>query len=138
MELIPSVKRNAPYEFCFTKLQIPLFTRALKYALHRLQETQRNPKTLYHLWIFSRTICFTRNNSYSSFNRPYAEFFSSISNVRSQHIECSFKFILKVSIEESIVNAPLENKNTNNAKGEVRFKQLIRDMWSECTYILWG
>jgi hypothetical protein len=39
------------------------------------------------------------------------------------------KFILKVDVEESIVNAPLislKNKNTNNAKSEVRFKQLIR------------
>jgi hypothetical protein len=38
-------------------------------------------------------------------------------------------FILKVSVEESIVNAPLvslQSKNTNNAKSEVRFKQLIR------------
>jgi hypothetical protein len=32
-------------------------------------------------------------------------------------------------VEESIVNAPLvslQSKNTNNAKSEVRFKQLIR------------
>jgi hypothetical protein len=39
------------------------------------------------------------------------------------------KFIFKVGVEESIVNAPLislQNKNTNNAKSEVRFKQLIR------------
>jgi hypothetical protein len=35
-------------------------------------------------------------------------------------------FILKVGVEESIVNAPLQSKNTNNAKSEVRFKQLIR------------
>jgi hypothetical protein len=45
-------------------------------------------------------------------------------------IGCSFKFILKVGVEESIVNAPLvslQSKNTNNAKRDVRFKQLIRD-----------
>jgi hypothetical protein len=44
---------------------------------------------------------------------------------------CSFKFILKVGVEESIVNAPLgrlQSKNTNNAKSEVRFKQLIRGL----------
>jgi hypothetical protein len=38
-------------------------------------------------------------------------------------------FILNVGVEESIVNAPLvslQSKNTNNAKSEVRFKQLIR------------
>jgi hypothetical protein len=43
-------------------------------------------------------------------------------------IGCSFKCILKVGLEESIVNAslvPLQNKNTNS---EVRFKQLIRDL----------
>jgi DNA phosphorothioation-dependent restriction protein DptG len=37
----------------------------------------------------------------------------------------------KVSIEGLIVNAPLvslQSKNTNNAKREVRFKQLIRDV----------
>jgi hypothetical protein len=46
-------------------------------------------------------------------------------------IGCSFKFILKVGIEESIVNAPLvsgQSKNTNNAKSEVRLKQLIGDL----------
>jgi hypothetical protein len=35
--------------------------------------------------------------------------------------------------EESIVNVPhvrLQSKNTNNAKSEVRFKQLIRDLQS--------
>jgi hypothetical protein len=34
---------------------------------------------------------------------------------------CSFKFLLKVGVEESIANAPhvsLQNKNTNNAKSE--------------------
>jgi hypothetical protein len=43
----------------------------------------------------------------------------------------SFKFLLKVGFDESIVNAPLVNlqsKITNNAKSEVRFKQLIRDL----------
>jgi hypothetical protein len=42
----------------------------------------------------------------------------------------SFKFLLRVGVEESVVNAPLLNlqsKNTNNAKSKVRFKQLIRD-----------
>jgi hypothetical protein len=46
-------------------------------------------------------------------------------------IGCSFKFFLKVGVEESIVNAPLarlQSKNTNNAKSEVKFKQLIRDL----------
>jgi hypothetical protein len=46
---------------------------------------------------------------------------------------CSFKFIGKVGVEESIVNAPLvslQSKNTNNAKSEVSFKQLIRDLLS--------
>jgi hypothetical protein len=46
-------------------------------------------------------------------------------------IECSFKFLLKVGIEELIVNAPLVNlqsKTTNNEKSEVGFKQLIRDL----------
>jgi hypothetical protein len=46
-------------------------------------------------------------------------------------IGCSFKFLLKVGLEESIVNAPfvpLQNKNRNNANSEVRFKQLIRDL----------
>jgi hypothetical protein len=45
-------------------------------------------------------------------------------------IGCSLKFILTVAVEESIVNAPLvslQRKNTNNAKNEVRFQQLIRD-----------
>jgi hypothetical protein len=39
-------------------------------------------------------------------------------------VGCSFTFILKVGIEESIVNAPLvslHSKNTKNAKSEVRF-----------------
>jgi hypothetical protein len=46
-------------------------------------------------------------------------------------IGCSFKFILKVGVEKSIVNAPLVSlytKNINNAKSEVRFKQLIGDL----------
>jgi hypothetical protein len=45
----------------------------------------------------------------------------------------SFKFLLKAGVEESIVNAPLislQSKNTNNAKSEVRFKQLICDLQS--------
>jgi hypothetical protein len=43
-------------------------------------------------------------------------------------IGCSFKFILTVGVEESIVKAPLvslQSKNTNDANIEVRFKQLI-------------
>jgi hypothetical protein len=47
------------------------------------------------------------------------------------YIGCSFKFIPKVGVEESIVNAPLvrlQSKNTNNTKSEVSFKQLIRDL----------
>jgi hypothetical protein len=38
-------------------------------------------------------------------------------------VHLNFKFILKVGVEESIVNAPLvslQSKNTNNAKSEVR------------------
>jgi hypothetical protein len=52
-----------------------------------------------------------------------------IANKYTTNIGCSFKFILKVGVEESIVNAPLVSlhmKNTNNTKSEVRFKQLIR------------
>jgi hypothetical protein len=44
-------------------------------------------------------------------------------------VAVTLKFILKVGVEESIVNAPLvslQSKNTNNSKSEVRFKQLIR------------
>jgi hypothetical protein len=44
------------------------------------------------------------------------------------NIGCSFKFRVKVGVEESIVNVPLASvqiKNTNNAKSEVRFKQPI-------------
>jgi hypothetical protein len=43
----------------------------------------------------------------------------------------SFIFLLEIDVEESIVNAPLvslQSKSTNNAKSEVRFKQLIRDL----------
>jgi hypothetical protein len=39
------------------------------------------------------------------------------------YIRCSFKFPVKVGVEESIVNAPLVSlqiKNTNIAKSEVR------------------
>jgi hypothetical protein len=48
----------------------------------------------------------------------------------SSNIGCSFKFPVKVGVEESIVNAPLvrlQSKNTNNAKSEVKLKQLTRD-----------
>jgi hypothetical protein len=44
------------------------------------------------------------------------------------YIGCSFKFLLKVEVEVSIVNAPLvslQSKNTNNAKSEVRFKSPV-------------
>jgi hypothetical protein len=47
------------------------------------------------------------------------------------NVECLFKFILKVDVEDSIVNAPLvslQSKNTNDAKSGVTFKQLIRDL----------
>jgi hypothetical protein len=47
------------------------------------------------------------------------------------NIGCSIKFILKVGVEESIVNAPLvslQSKNTNNGKSKVKFNQLIRDL----------
>jgi hypothetical protein len=47
------------------------------------------------------------------------------------NIGCSLKYILKVDVEESIVNAPivtLQSKNTNNAKSEISLKQLIRDL----------
>jgi hypothetical protein len=49
-------------------------------------------------------------------------------NKTQVNTECSFKFLLKLGIEDSIVNAPLirlQSKNTNNPKSEVRFKQLI-------------
>jgi hypothetical protein len=41
---------------------------------------------------------------------------------------CLLKFILKVGVEESIVNAPLvslHSKNPKNAQSEVKFKQRI-------------
>jgi hypothetical protein len=45
-----------------------------------------------------------------------------------QNIGCSFKFLFKIGVEESIVNISLQSKNTNNARNEVRFKQLIRNL----------
>jgi hypothetical protein len=44
------------------------------------------------------------------------------------------KFILKVGVEESIVNTPLvslQSKNANNAKSEVRFnsRSVICNLW---------
>jgi hypothetical protein len=51
--------------------------------------------------------------------------------LREQDIGRSFKFILKVGVKESIVNAQLlsrQSKNTNNTKSEVRFKQLIHGL----------
>jgi hypothetical protein len=59
-----------------------------------------------------------------------------ILNVDSKNacaVGCSFKCILKVGVEESIVNAPLvtlQSKNANNAKSEVRFKEMIRDAFT--------
>jgi hypothetical protein len=64
-----------------------------------------------------------------NFCQVFTYLFSQIIN-----IGCSFKFILKVDVEESIVNAPLvglQSQNTNNTKSEVRFKQLIRDPWCD-------
>jgi hypothetical protein len=48
-------------------------------------------------------------------------------NLSHHNIGCSLKFPVEVGVEESIVKAPLvslQNKNRNNAKSEVRFKQL--------------
>jgi hypothetical protein len=50
--------------------------------------------------------------------------------ITKYYIGCSFKCILKVGVEESIVNAPLVSlqcKNTKNAKSEVSFKQLMHN-----------
>jgi hypothetical protein len=50
---------------------------------------------------------------------------------KNRKIKSSFKFPVKVGVEESIVNAPLvslDTKNTNNEKSEVRFKHMIRDL----------
>jgi hypothetical protein len=55
-------------------------------------------------------------------------FNTNFTNVMIMNIGYSFKFLLKVGVEESIVNAPLvslQSKNTNNTKSEVRFKQLV-------------
>jgi hypothetical protein len=52
-----------------------------------------------------------------------------LSYLKQVPIGYSFKFSLKVGVEESIVNVPcvsLQNKNTNNAISEVGFKQLIQ------------
>jgi hypothetical protein len=49
----------------------------------------------------------------------------------ARNIGCSFKFILKVGVEESIVNEPLvslHSKTQTNAISKVRFTQLIRDL----------
>jgi hypothetical protein len=46
-------------------------------------------------------------------------------STRDDPIECSFKFLLGAGVEGSIVNAPLASTNTNEAKSEVRLKQLI-------------
>jgi hypothetical protein len=50
-----------------------------------------------------------------------------------KNIGRSFKFLLKVGVEKLIVNAPLaplQIKNTNNTRSEVRFKQLIHDAFT--------
>jgi hypothetical protein len=57
--------------------------------------------------------------------REIAVWFFKFLQSYSGNIGCSFKFLLKAGLEESIVNAPvvsLQSKNTNNAKSEVRFK----------------
>jgi hypothetical protein len=57
--------------------------------------------------------------------------FTSVHFVEHRLYRVFIKFLLKVGTEESIVKAPLVNlqsKKTNNAKSEVRFKQLIRDL----------
>jgi hypothetical protein len=57
--------------------------------------------------------------------------FNVIFKCKYKYIGCSFKSILKVDDEELIVNAPLvslQSKDTNNAKSEVRFKQLSGDL----------
>jgi hypothetical protein len=48
-----------------------------------------------------------------------------------KYIGCSFKFLLKVGVEESIMDAPLQSKNTNNAKSEVRFKWRLNAYFEE-------
>jgi hypothetical protein len=54
----------------------------------------------------------------SSFIVIFQQLFNTnFTNVIIMNIECSFKFLLKVGVEESIVNAPLvslQSKNTNN------------------------
>jgi hypothetical protein len=46
----------------------------------------------------------------------------------SYSIGCSFKFILKVDVEESIVNLSVCRVKTKHTKSEVRCKQIIRDL----------
>jgi hypothetical protein len=49
---------------------------------------------------------------------------------KNKYIGYWFKYLINVSVEEPIVNAPLVNlnsKNTNNAKSGFIFKQLVRD-----------
>jgi hypothetical protein len=63
------------------------------------------------------------------FNNRQHEFNDALDS-NSNVIGC---FHLKVGVKESIVNAPLvslQSKNTNNAKSEVSFKQLIRDAFT--------
>jgi hypothetical protein len=53
--------------------------------------------------------------------------------VLDTNIGCSFKFVPKVCVEESIVNAALvrlQSKNASKGKSGVRFIQLIRDLQS--------
>jgi hypothetical protein len=66
---------------------------------------------MYYLQLFKQKLKKLNQNNYDS-------------------IGCSF--LLKVDVEESIVNTPLitlHSKNTNNAKSEVRFKQLTPNQW---------
>jgi hypothetical protein len=44
-------------------------------------------------------------------------FFDNVVQITDQpYIGCAFKFILKVGVEESIVNAPLHSENTTTQK----------------------
>jgi hypothetical protein len=64
--------------------------------------------------------------SFIFFNNP--SLFISIHLGTDFYIGCSFKSLPKIDVEVAIVNAPLiglQNKNTNNTKSQVRFKQLI-------------
>jgi hypothetical protein len=75
-------------------------------------------------------ICFFVNNKKTKQGTHFLGQISDDYN-RCFYIGSSFKFLLKVGLEESIVNAPLvslQSKNTNKARSKVRFKQVIRDL----------